>query len=121
MATGKHDPRYDLALMVLENPITDVAPIPLGPDIGDHVALVGYHFLTPHLPSGRLDCPVHQRRDKTLFLGCPVTSGNSGGPVLEADGNGGWRVTGVVSSRFAGGAIATRIPDWVHEVLELLE
>jgi len=120
LAAKRHDPRFDVGLLFLENPITDVAPFPLAPDKGESVAIVGYHFAIPHVVTGRLDCPVLQRDDTLMWINCPVVSGNSGGPVLEPDGAGGWHVTGVISStRGAGkGALATRIPEWVHETLK---
>ncbi len=114
---GKHDPRFDVGLLFLETPITDVDPIPLAQDRADAVAVLGYHSFIPHLLSGRLDCPVNERSDKVIFIGCPVISGNSGGPVLEPDGAGGWVLTAVVSSKVRGGALATRIPAWVHDML----
>lgn len=121
--TGKHDPRFDIGLLFLLEPITEVAPLPLADprEDADTVALAGYHRFIPHLLSGRLDCPVIGRNMWLVRIDCPVVSGNSGGPVLEPDGAGGWQVTGVVSSQEKRSdslrAIAVRIPQWVHDVL----
>jgi len=114
----RHDPRFDIGLLFLENPILDVDPIPMARDAAQKVTLVGYHWRVPHLPSGRDDCPVTGRDDRILTIGCPVISGNSGGPVFEADARGDLTVTAVVSSTNGVGAIATRIPRWVHDVLK---
>ena len=114
---GKHDPRFDVGLAFLESPITEVAPIPLAADDQTQVTLAGYHRYIPHLLSGRTDCPIERREDKVMWIGCPVVSGNSGGPVLEPDGEGGWEVVGVVSSQAKLSAIATRLPQWLFDEL----
>lgn len=118
MIGGRHDPRFDVGLIFLDEPITEVAPIPLAPDTSDIVTLAGYHRDIPHLLSGRTDCPIERRDSKVMWIGCPVVSGNSGGPVLEADSDGNWLVTGVVSSTTGGGAIATRLPEWLYRALD---
>lgn len=115
---GTHDPRFDVGLLFLAEPITEVAPIPLGPVSGGDVAILGYHRFIPHLLSGAFECPVLTEAKQILEIGCPVVSGNSGGPVLEPDGQGGWVLTAVVSSTTGTGALATRVPQWVYDVLE---
>ncbi len=115
---GAHGPRNDVGLHILRTPITDVAPIPLadledGALDGTDVALLGYHRAIPHLLTGRFDCPVTQFQVGLVHVGCPVISGNSGGPILQQDETGTWRVVGVVSSQLGREAIAVEIPDWV--------
>lgn len=119
--SGRHDPRFDVGLLVLDSPITEVDPLPLASDQSDSVGLVGYHKYIPHLLSGRLDCPVAFRRAQTIRIDCPVVSGNSGGPILERDSDGNWHVTAVVSSQVQQQAIATRIPQWIHDALAMLD
>ncbi len=114
----RHDPRFDIGLLFLENPILDVDPIPMARDAAQEVTVVGYHWRVPHLPSGRDDCPVTKRDDRNIMIDCPVISGNSGGPVFERDDSGALTVTAVVSSTTGDGALATRIPQWVYDVLE---
>lgn len=117
----RHDPRFDIGLLFLESPITEVEPMKMGEPVGDVVGIAGYHQFIPHLLTGRLNCPVLARDERLLRIDCPVVSGNSGGPVLEPDGAGGWQVTAVVSSQEKGPdylrALAVRIPQWVHDVL----
>jgi hypothetical protein len=114
---GTHNPRFDVGLLFLENPITEVAPIPVSRVTQDVVAVAGYHWIIPHLLSGRLDCPVQARSRGLLGIGCPVVGGNSGGPVLQKDENGAWVVSAVVSSQAKAGAVAVELPEWVFEML----
>lgn len=117
----RHDPRFDVGLLFLDAPITEVAPLPMAQPEADEVAIAGYHRVVPHLLSGRLDCPVVERALNLILVDCPVVSGNSGGPMLEPDGAGGWQVTGIVSSQDRDGeslrAVVVQIPRWVHDVL----
>lgn len=113
-----HDPRNDLALLLLDEPITDIEPVPLGDLPGDEVAVLGYHRFVPHLLSGRLDCPVRRRDPDVFLIGCPVVRGNSGGPVLEPRPGGGWQVVGVISSTTRDGALAVKIHSWVSDTLK---
>ncbi|WP_168797694.1 trypsin-like serine peptidase [Aliishimia ponticola] len=120
--TGSHiNIQFDIGLLFLEEPITEVAPLPISLDRAEQVTIAGYHRFVPHMLSGREDCPVLSRNARLLRLNCPVVSGNSGGPVLEHNDAGDWVVTAVVSSqeRRADGirAIAVRMPHWVHEML----
>ncbi|MEP4194147.1 MAG: trypsin-like serine protease [Aliishimia sp.] len=117
---GTHGPRNDVALIILETPITDVATIGLsdvGPGAlhGTNVALIGYHKNTPHLLSGDFACPVNVYASGLLHVGCPVVSGNSGGPILQQSQAGAWQVVGVISSALNGAAIAVELPHWLRE------
>ena len=118
---GRHDPRFDVGLLFLAEPITEVEPIPMAPHASGEVVIAGYHHFIPHLLTGRLDCPVIAQDSNLMRIDCPVVSGNSGGPVLEPDGTGGWLVTAVVSSqeKLPGSlrTIAVLIPHWVHDML----
>lgn len=116
---GRHGPRNDIALIVLESPIDDVTPIPLG-DVedgrldGTEAALLGYHRKSPHVLSGSFTCPVRQFGIGLLRVGCPVINGNSGAPLLDRAKHGGWELVGVVSSQLGAGAIAVELPDWLQ-------
>ncbi|KMK68507.1 serine protease [Puniceibacterium sp. IMCC21224] len=116
---GTHHPRNDVALVVLDSPIDDVTPIPLGRVEegglhGTEVALIGYHRKTPHLLSGDFNCAATQFAVGLVYVGCPVINGNSGGPVLRENKDGAWQVVGVVSSQRGGGAIAVELPIWLR-------
>lgn len=119
MMSGNHDPRYDLGLLFLETPITEVAPIPLARNrqSNGELAIVGYHQFTPHLLTGRLDCAAQDRGLQILQAACPVTSGNSGGPALRRAEDGSWQVAGVVSSKLNGTALVVRVNDWVRDTI----
>ncbi len=119
---GTHRPRNDIALVVLESPIEEVTPIPLGDVddgtlLGTDVALIGYHRQIPHILSGDFNCPVTYFGLGLLRVGCPVINGNSGAPILNKAANGDWQVVGVVSSQIAGGAIAVELPDWLKRAV----
>lgn len=116
---GRHGPRNDIALIVLESPIDDVTPIPLG-DVEDghldgaEAALLGYHRQSPQVLSGSFTCPVRQFGIGLLRVGCPVINGNSGAPLLDKAKHGGWELVGVVSSQLGAGAIAVELSDWLR-------
>ena len=116
---GPHDPRNDIALIVLRNPIENVPPIPLsnkdeGEITGTQVALIGYHRQTPHLLSGDFTCPITDFSVGLFQVGCPVINGNSGSPVLNQTEDGTWQIVGVVSSQFGATAIVVDVPDWLR-------
>ncbi len=99
----------DLALVVLAEPITDLAPLPLataaiGPaDVGRSVRVVGYG----HPGDGPIDgirrqgTNVVQSADDGSFLTVPgpalACNGDSGGPLLAQGTDGVERVAGVTS------------------------
>lgn len=116
---GEHNPRFDIALTVLETPMTDVEPIPLGNlEAGDlygtDAAILGYHRRTPHLLTGDFDCPISRFAEGLLLVGCQVINGNSGGPLLNQTAGGEWQIIGIVSSQFLEGAIVVEIPEWLR-------
>jgi len=115
---GRHGPSNDIALVILESPIKDVTPIPLGDMTaleldGTPAALIGYHRRTPHILSGDFACPLGRFHVGLMQVGCPVINGNSGAPLLNKDANGNWQVVGVISSQLGAGAIAVEIPVWI--------
>ena len=100
------DADHDLAILALDEPMSDVAPLvlptPFEPDVGDAAYVVGHPFapqvlMDPRL-SGLLDwslsAGVVSGVSETLVqVDAPVNPGNSGGPVVDAQG----RLLGVVS------------------------
>lgn len=117
---GQHGPENDVALVVLNAPITEVAPIPLahhtGGELGGStVALLGYHILSPDALSGKLLCDARDMSQGLVHIACPVVQGNSGAPVLGFDDQGNWQVVGVISSRIGRGAIAVHANDWLNK------
>lgn len=116
---GKHGPVNDVALIVLNAPITQVEPIPLaqhqGKELADStVALIGYHIGSPDELAGSLLCPTRDLSPGLVHVGCPVVGGNSGAPILSLNAEGKWEVVGVISSRLGRGAIAVHASEWLH-------
>jgi protease YdgD len=116
---GAHRPDYDVGLLFLADPIEGVEPMRLAEVEAEKLGIVGYHTQRPHKLSGRLDCPMVGAASFVIDIACPVISGNSGSPLLQQDKTGDWRVVGVVSSRFAFGAKAARLPDWIRQILTI--
>lgn len=98
----------DVALLVLQSPI-DQPPLPVGGLLAPEVTLHGYRRAEPEVPLTQMVCPVEQDDRTLLLIGCPVVSGNSGGPVLVWDGTG-WRVVAIVVAQSGKRALATRLP-----------
>lgn len=107
-------PSFDIGLIVLEEPVTETAPLPLADtDRPGSVALMGYNRQVPHMLTGAFDCPVRGRWRDLLRVGCVVLPGNSGGPVfVQQDGV--WAVAGVVSARIDGDALVVPVNAWVR-------
>lgn len=112
---GRIDPRYDIALLTLDQPLTEVTPIGIGRQMAPSVALIGYHRGRPERLSAGFDCPARAMGD-LLQVGCPVQPGNSGGPVL-AQTDTGWRVIAVVSATSRTGTLAAPVGDWLRAQL----
>lgn len=117
---GKHGLKNDVALIVLNAPITQVAPIPLAPHEGGEladstVALIGYHIRSPDALSGSLMCTTRDLSQGLVHVSCPVVRGNSGAPILSQTDQGDWQVVGIISSRIKRGAIAVHANDWLKE------
>lgn len=115
---GTHSPVDDIGFIVLDAPMTRVTPIPLAPLPPENLegtiaAVVGYHRKVPDGLSGAFDCPISGFAQNLLLIGCPVTDGNSGAPLLIATDAGAWQVAGVISSRRGSDAIAVPLPQWL--------
>lgn len=97
------DPEHDLAVIAVDG--LDAAALPIDePSVGDEVAVAGYPFGGPlELRPARVAAsgPLTISTDGTsttrdiMTLSADVDHGNSGGPVLDADGE----VAGVVFAR----------------------
>ncbi len=108
---GKLQPRYDLALIVLDTPLT-IPPTPIGTFVStDPVSIKGYRNTRPHRLWVEDGCDAGLSRNM-IAVNCKVTHGQSGGPILQ-DG----RVVGVVSLSTGSGALAV-LPDfWLDQTL----
>ncbi|WP_414898247.1 trypsin-like serine peptidase [Rhodovulum sp. YEN HP10] len=95
--------RSDVAILLLETPIPDIAPLPLAlPErIGPEVTVIGYRRDRPNALSRIGDCRVLVQSPGMAGLGCAVTEGSSGAPVLQRAGQG-WQVVGVISASLRG-------------------
>ncbi|MBL3571739.1 trypsin-like serine peptidase [Rhodovulum visakhapatnamense] len=95
--------RSDVALLVLETPITDIPPLPVAtPDlVGPSVTVIGYRRDRLNALTKVTDCRVVVQNPGMVGLGCPVVQGTSGAPVLQREGSR-WSVVGVVSASVSG-------------------
>lgn len=102
---GKADPAgvgSDLALLALDEPVGPGAATPiqsgaLPKQAGTPFAIVSYGRDRSQAPSIEAPCTRASLFSGTIALDCPVTSGNSGAPVLAGEG-GERRVVAVVSA-----------------------
>nr|WP_226898292.1 trypsin-like serine protease [Mangrovicoccus algicola] len=109
-ATGPAATATDRALLRLAAPVTTIRPLPLAaPDPGRPARILGYRRDRPHALSDAGDCALELLPGGTMRLGCPVTSGNSGGPVLQR-GEAGWQVVGIVSATDGRETLAAPLP-----------
>lgn len=123
VARGNTRFKFDVAVLQLDAPFPPglvTAPKISAPpeDPTTPFALLGYNRTGSDHLSGRFDCPnLPQDSADVLMIGCEVTSGNSGGPVLaQIDGE--WQLVGVVVGRIGGerpAAFAVPVGDWILE------
>lgn len=104
--------RSDLAVIVLEQELADVTPVPLLElDTTLEVEVYGYREDAQHALSRYSDCFITGLSGSVLHLSCEVSSGTSGGPVLG--GNLGQRgLIGVVSGVNGGETVAVSPSSW---------
>lgn len=104
------DVATDVALIRLERPLRGIRPIALAPGRpADRLTIAGYPAPRSEVLSLIENCP-RTGMEGLLSLRCEVTSGASGGPVLQ-QGAEGWEVAGTVSARITGYAFAARVTD----------
>jgi len=119
----------DLALLHLARPLPAhvVRPLPLLAGEARNAtqfAAIGFLRSGTLAPVGHFDCPLRQGRlNRQMELGCPVVSGNSGGPALLRR-PAGWRVAGVLVARLGTGEETTALtapPDrWLRDTVAAL-
>ncbi len=101
----------DVAILQLTAPLSGIAPLPLAQPAPDQVRIIGYRWDRPHALSDTGPCLTGRVATRVLWMRCPATFGNSGGPVLQDQG-GDWRVVGVVSAiTEAGQTLAAPLPE----------
>ena len=100
--TGSERVRHDLALLTLIRPIRANQVVPLraarAPAVGDQVSIVTRSSAGPETVARPSPCAVRAVEDGVLVLGCEVTFGMSGAPILVPTQDGP-RVVGVVSAK----------------------
>lgn len=111
-------PVYDVALLKLDAPITEVAPVPILPGLlpPAPASVFGYQNGREHRLGGRFDCPLRMVTEGMLVTPCLVKRGSSGGPVM-AGGDGHWHQVGVVSARNPEWTLIAWQMDWVVKTL----
>lgn len=97
---------YDLALVVLDAPVSGVTPLPLADALNaDALAtIVGYPMHSADERDVATGCAAKSGPD-VVILSCDARPGYSGGPVLEADG-GQWRIVATLVARARNGDAA---------------
>ena len=97
----------DVALLVLDaaDALEEAAPLPVGGRLNGATpfALVSYARDRAHAPSIERRCPVRAARGAVSAIGCEVTFGASGAPVIAEAPDGG-RVVAIVSAMGRDGA-----------------
>ena len=93
----------DVALLVLDGPLTEVRPLPIGrlPGFADDVEVLAYSNRRNGALARTGPCVAVQVDPDTLGTTCPVVSGNSGAPLLRP-GTDGWRVVAVTVATVGG-------------------
>lgn len=110
---------FDLALVVLDTPLTEIAPIPLGQkpealELLDFVVYQGPPSNPPRHASGCSHAPLDER---LIQVGCPVIGGNSGGGLLAQNGEE-RRLVGVIAAASGARALAVIPGDWLRNEID---
>jgi V8-like Glu-specific endopeptidase len=99
------DVRIDLALIELKEPVAPELALPLATgameDGAASVTIVSYARDRAYTPSIQQGCPVVAMNDGVAVIGCEVTRGISGSPVMAGEG-GDRRLVAVVSAMGSG-------------------
>lgn len=99
---GANNSRFDLAFLVLDQPIrsTQVVPLPLAPDepVGREVGIVSYAHDRAEAPALQEVCGVIGVESGVVVFSCDVDFGSSGAPVFHL-GAAGPRIVSVVSAK----------------------
>jgi protease YdgD len=96
----------DVALVVLETPFPPeaVTPLPLADPAGEVFTLIAFDRTAPDRPPRRDSCARLAAAPGLMGLGCAVVSGNSGAPLLLADGTG-WHIVAVMVAASRAGPV----------------
>lgn len=87
----------DWVLLHFDQPITEIEPAvlratPLVLDADEAFSAAGYGAPRKEMISVRSDCALRDLREAVMSVGCALSGGASGGPVLDAEG----RLAGVI-------------------------
>ncbi|MEL6522651.1 MAG: serine protease [Pseudomonadota bacterium] len=105
----------DIALLRLENALPDIAPLPVGVLDEGATLVAGYRGDRPHILTLNEPCP-RTGLNGLITLACEVVPGNSGGPVLQGEGEA-RRVVGAMSLRNGPLAVAASVtPELVDDL-----
>lgn len=101
---GSEDLDEDVALVVLDRPITAemASPLPLAPPSEAPHEMHGFRRDDPGHPAPPQTCHTLATRPGLLGLDCPVVSGNSGAPLLQ-------RIGGLAGCGHHGGVVFSRV------------
>ena len=103
---------YDIALLTLDAPITEVAPLPLSQVTAPTVRITGYSFDRPHLIAEVGPCNTRDLlAGSVLRADCPTQRGFSGAPVLTLIDSA-WHVTAVAAASNNAFTYAVPIAPW---------
>ena len=108
---------FDIAVLTLDAPIAEIAPLPLAEGFPVETLIAGYARTRPHVVSTRGPCPTRNLVGQLQQVTCPTEPGFSGAPVLE-EGDQGWQVLGVVSASNSSTSFAVPVAGWALEVVE---
>lgn len=94
----------DVALVRLDRPVDDIAPLPVAdpPSADAGLRVVGFRRDQPLVQGQGRPCLGKLAGDGAIRTGCPVVSGHSGAPLVTL-GADGWAVTGVMVAATNGG------------------
>lgn len=108
---GQLDPRFDLAVLILDSPLTELDPVPVVAFDGGSHGLAGYQGTRPHLIGARLDCRGWSHADGLVESDCLVVQGASGGAGLVETSDG-LAVWGAISSVTLATTLIAPVGDW---------
>ena len=115
---------FDLALLVLDQPIrsTQVVPLPVGAKgpLGNEVGIVSYAFDRVDAPALQRTCDVIGREGELAVFSCNVDFGSSGAPVFQM-GPGAPRIVSVVLAKADYDGVPVAVGVMLDKPLALLE
>lgn len=119
---------HDLAVLLLETPITPAQASPLslsmeGPE-GRQAAIFSYARRYGPWPFLEEGCQILFKRKDTLIMSCEVDFGASGAPVLKLSPNAPPAILSVISAKAMMGSkrisIASTLDETLHEMIETI-